>query len=184
MKSVIIFILGIFLLVLFNGCQKKADEVNRDIIEFFSGEHQIQKMKSFSGISGQTKYESSFFILAGSSSFSSTRNEGLYVCFSWKDPFGDYILSSIPYTSLKISLNEEREFPVVKKFNHYLFKYQKDIMKTALVVPGGYVGEKYVCHCSWDERLLKDQVFINKIIHSVTIECHPDDWELNIEMPF
>ena len=116
MKKLLSFLFMILMIsCILSGCQKEDDrkrefeQQSKYGYKTFTGQHELRKFKIFS--STESKISGAYFLMAGSvSGGSKTQNN---VTFSWKMDNGDYIISEMPLTQIKIRIDDNIKKPYV-----------------------------------------------------------------------
>ena len=113
MKKLLSFLFMILMIsCILSGCEKEDDRTRRQFkyrYKTFTGQHELRKFKIFS--STESKISGAYFLIAGSvSGGSKTQNN---VTFSWKMDNGDYIISEMPLTQIKIRIDDNIKKPYV-----------------------------------------------------------------------
>ena len=113
MKKLLSFLFMILMIsCILSGCEKEDDRTRQQFkyrYKTFAGQHELRKFKIFS--STESKISGIYFLIAGSVSGESKTQTN--VTFSWKMDNGDYIISEMPLTQIKIRIDDNIKKPYV-----------------------------------------------------------------------
>ncbi len=134
--------------------------INPKVEHEFSGERILRKMATASD--SRMSGHSSFFLFGGSSSFKS--QEDTKVFFSWMMNNGEYQISSVPITKVRVKFDEGTEAP-----------------KIVFVFQGGRTYSK-----SQDitDSYSDVQYFLDSYLVYLKIIVKEADWKMDIRLPF
>ena len=113
MKKLLSFLFMILMISCTLSGRQKEDDRKRQQSKYgyktFTGQHELRKFKIFS--STESKISGAYFLIAGSVSGESKTQTN--VTFSWKMDNGDYIISEMPLTQIKIRIDDNIKKPYV-----------------------------------------------------------------------
>ena len=113
MKKLLSFLFMILMISCTLSGRQKEDDRKRQQFKYgyktFTGQHELRKFKIFS--STESKISGIYFLIAGSVSGESKTQTN--VTFSWKMDNGDYIISKMPLTQIKIRIDDNIKKPYV-----------------------------------------------------------------------
>lgn len=103
----------ILLIPFFIGCEASDPngKIAKEFNSFYGGHHDLRKFSS-QEIKTASSASASYFLFWGSASFKGEESSAI-IAFSWKSNNGEYILSKIPMSKVRVKFDNNKTAPYV-----------------------------------------------------------------------